>query len=221
MTNTSAVRSAPTPSIQSTQQGAARQRRSTRQLGSSRGESITSGPPVRVRQSTRRSVDTTETPLAGRRSTRSTRSTRGSSGQIPQRTTGTRERKSTRKQVPLKDEPKSLKERVYSYIFKEREVTPPPPRPMGRASDSHVSNRREYYGEQREKKRMSAPLHFMLVMFLVVCISVFAFGLLRGNSPANTKPSKPEQTNQEVIYEQNQKSGGTTSTNTGILRGKE
>lgn len=212
MTNTSAVRSA------STQQGAVRQRRSARQLGSK--GAVSGEPPVRVRQSTRRPVDASESPVRRR-------STRGAVDQTQQRMTGTRNRRSTRgaataqKSVPVKEEPKSLKERVYSYIFKEREVAPVAPRPMGRVSDSHVSNRQEYYGEQREKKRMSAPLHFMLVMFLVVCISVFAFGLLRGNSPANTKPSKPEQTNQEVIYEQNQNGGGTTSTNTGILRGKE
>lgn len=220
MTNTSAVRSAPTPSIQSTQQGAARQRRSTRQLGSK----TESESPVRVRQSTRRPVDASD-PSVRRRSTRGS-ADRTQVSTRPQRATGTRERRSTRgvsaqKPVSVSEETKSLKERIHSYIFKEQVIAPSSPRPMGRASDSYVSNRQEYYGEQREKKRMSAPLHFMLVMFLVVCISVFAFGLLRGHNPANTKPSKPEQTNQEVIYEQHQNGGGTTSTNTGILRGKE
>ncbi|TMU86583.1 hypothetical protein FGG79_00065 [Bacillus sp. BHET2] len=92
----------------------------------------------------------------------------------------------------------------------------PAVRPSTRPQNS-TSSRTEVYGERREAKKLTAPIQFVLVMFIVVVVSVFAFGLLRGD-PTAQRPDRPDQergAGTEVFYEKE----GTTSTNTGILRG--
>ncbi|WP_142130483.1 hypothetical protein [Bacillus sp. SLBN-3] len=86
--------------------------------------------------------------------------------------------------------------------------------PAAKPSSSNIS-RTKVYGEKREANRLAAPLKFVMVMFVVVVVSVFAFGLLRGDLTAQ-RPERPDVgSGTEVFYEKE----GTTSTNTGILRG--
>lgn len=76
-------------------------------------------------------------------------------------------------------------------------------------------SRSKVFEARREANRLMAPVQFILVMFLVVIVSVFAFGLLRGG-PTAQMPERPKGGEDvEIIYEKE----GTTSTNTGILRG--
>lgn len=76
--------------------------------------------------------------------------------------------------------------------------------------------------EEQEAKRDAVRKHpvqlvseFIFVMFFLVVVSVFAFGLLRGESTAQGGIEKPEYQSYDQVYEHK----GTTSTNTGILRG--
>jgi hypothetical protein len=82
-----------------------------------------------------------------------------------------------------------------------------------KGSDSRPS-RTKAFEERREAKRFVAPIRFIAVMFLVIVVSVFAFGLLRGD-PVVQQSNKSAGDDVKVIYEKE----GTTSTNTGILRG--
>lgn len=75
--------------------------------------------------------------------------------------------------------------------------------------------RKEVHGRRREIKRHTAPIQFAAAMFFVIVASVFAFGLLSGNFIAQDTEGHPGGTHVEVITEDR----GTTSTNTGILRG--
>lgn len=77
-----------------------------------------------------------------------------------------------------------------------------------------MPSRTEVYGGRREVKRTLAPVRFIFAVFVAVCISVFAFGLLRDTPDTNDKAS----TSTGNTYLE--KEGGTTSTNTGILRGQ-
>jgi len=76
-------------------------------------------------------------------------------------------------------------------------------------------SRAEVFEERREAKRFVAPIQFLLVMFMVVVVSVFAFSLLRGDPVAQLPGPDRGGDHVETIY----KKDGTTSTNTGILRG--
>lgn len=74
--------------------------------------------------------------------------------------------------------------------------------------------RTELFTEKREQAKFLAPAQFLLVMFGVVIVSVFAFGLLREDT-AQALPEKPD-TNEIIEFEPT-----STSTNTGILRGND
>ncbi|PAE87690.1 hypothetical protein CHH72_17135 [Shouchella clausii] len=82
-------------------------------------------------------------------------------------------------------------------------------------SSEPLPRRSEVYAQRREEKRNISVVQFIALMFFAVVASVFAFGLLREDPTAQqAQPDKlPAET--EVIREER----GTTSTNTGILRG--
>src|SRR5699024_3864238 len=116
----------------------------------------------------------------------------------------------------------SLRKRLAGYILKkpeEREAA------IISAKEDDVSNysRTQLQGERRETKRNLTPVQFITAMSVVIIVSVFAFGILRGDLSAqrttNTNQDSGSTPNQgpgeEVIYGER----GTTSTNTGILRG--
>lgn len=161
-------------------------------------------PQIRRDRPSTRGVGQTGAP---RRRTASTRNRLGEGATQP----STRARSSTRKTstrgnaVPSA-EPVSVK-RI--QIFKRPEFEKPKPKVFAAGA-----SRTKVYGEKREAKRNLAPVQFFLVMFLVVVVSVFAFGLLQEN-PEMAKPDRPDGAGESVIYEK-----GTTSTNTGILRGR-
>lgn len=80
-----------------------------------------------------------------------------------------------------------------------------------RTEPSEVT-RTEIFTEKREQARFLAPAKFLVAMFGVVVVSVFAFGLLRED--AEEIAAEPAETNQVIEFEPH-----STSTNTGILRG--
>ncbi|MGX1195889.1 hypothetical protein [Metabacillus sp. SLBN-84] len=157
----------------------------------------------------------------GRPSTRRTRGTAGLTERKPEiaRKPGERRvRSSTRgttQDQPAADRPvrtASTRNRQVGQTTRVRASTRQSVSPAHNTSP----NRTQVQGARREVKRNQAPLQFVAVMFFVVIVSVFAFGLLQGN-PASNEVVRPDgESGFEVIYEKN----GTTSTNTGILRGK-
>lgn len=178
---------------------------------------------------TQRTALTRKREHRSRPSTRGIQATGAAGGQKPRRTASTRNgsagrtispstrvRASTRpaptrtgKETTKKSEPFNVKEFVFNNIIKR------PEKPEEVVTPEPVKSRATVYGHKREVKRNTAPLQFLVAMFFVVVISVVAFGLLRGE-PVAQQPDRPEvHQNQEVIYEK----PGTTSTNTGILRG--
>lgn len=83
-----------------------------------------------------------------------------------------------------------------------------------RTEPGEVVTRTEVFTEKREQARFIAPAQFLLVTLCVVAVSVFAFGLLRGE-PEQALPEKPD------MHETIQFEPSSTSTNTGILRGQD
>lgn len=149
----------------------------------------------RVRPSTRR-VNTADRPAV--QSPRRKASTRNGATGEPARPS-TRKRASTRAGSGV-TQAKTNHERVESTSSKSSNSRP---------------SRTKALEERRETQRYVAPIQFFAVMFLVIVVSVFAFGLLRGD-PVAQQPNRPSSNDQvEIIYEKE----GTTSTNTGILRG--
>lgn len=93
-------------------------------------------------------------------------------------------------------------------------------------SDSGQSTRNQRQAEIREankaekKANQPAPIQvfseYVIVMFFILVVSVIAYGLLKGDPVAQVeKPDQPSFTQVEVQRDK----PGTTSTNTGILRG--
>lgn len=80
-----------------------------------------------------------------------------------------------------------------------------------------LKGRAEHYGAEREVSRYTAPMQFCMAIFVALCISYFAFGLLRGNvvdTSSATSGYEQDSAGGEIINRTK-----NTSTNTGILRG--
>lgn len=142
-----------------------------------------------------------------RPSTRGSKEANQSSVQEPRRKASTRNRSivesagpSTRKRTSTRGESGSVQVEVDRSTPSEF-----------RSSTSRV----KVFEARREAQRFVAPTQFLLVMFLVMVVSVFAFGLLRGEPVAQLPGPNRGTDNVDIIF----KKDGTTSTNTGILRG--
>lgn len=174
---------------------------------------MTSAQTVRERPKSTRQRPAAGTPP---RSTRSTRSTRPQAGEAPRST----RRPSTRK-APQAVSEAPVKSSTPKRMIRTEPVAQDKPTPVrkGKKSTRNVIRteptditRTEIFTEKREQARFLAPAQFLLVMFGVIVISVFAFGLLRGGEE-QALPEKPDP-NEVIEFEPN-----STSTNTGILRG--
>lgn len=186
--------------------GVQRKRRtSTRQASTRRNSSASpERPSTRQRASTRPST---------RGSTRSTSSTRPStrSNQVSQEPV-TRQRATKYKIKIFKEDAfkKKQEPQETDSVWKHSEYSEPM---VG--SDKRKVNRTMVYGQKREQARYIAPINFLVVIFLAICISVVAFGILRsGEEPALIDDDSPNGGYVEVLPTK-----PSTSTNTGILRG--
>lgn len=167
--------------------------------------------PVRPKQPARQVVSNRSTRPTGTRSTRQP----SQLGQSNRPVTVQRVKASTRAprlepvDVP-KPEPKRL------AIFKEDAFVKKEPKKSTRPvydKDGNLLDRSKVYGSEREQQKYVTPLNLMVTIFFAICVSMLAFGLLRGNDPTgNTTGSS-----REVIV-QPAGPNTNTSTNTGILR---
>lgn len=178
-------------------------------------------------RSTRGTKDTGERNKGTRNTTRSTvrdrnveslndrrvrSSTRGGKEQEPRRKASTRNRTAVDPANPITRKRASTRGGSGSAQAKHdhSRVESPP------SNDSSARpSRAEVFEERREAKRFVAPIQFLLVMFMVMVVSVFAFSLLRGDPVAQLPGPDRGGDHVETIYRKD----GTTSTNTGILRG--
>ncbi|MCR6108697.1 hypothetical protein HXA34_20585 [Salipaludibacillus agaradhaerens] len=84
-----------------------------------------------------------------------------------------------------------------------------------KSGESEVyGSRAKVNGEQRAIKRSMAPVQFVTLVFFLIVVSVFSFGLLRGGY--ESQGANSQNRGSDIHLEEK----GTTSTNTGILRGQ-
>lgn len=197
---------------------------------------MTSSQTVRERPKSTRPRPAAGTPPRSTRSTRSTRPAQGaakpssaSSASIEETAKPSTRKPRTRAEAPPK--PSAPRRMIRTEAVPQDEPTPvktgrkatrntaatDAPR-AGKSTRNVIRTepgevtRTEIFTEKRTQAKYLAPAQFLLVMFGVVIVSVFAFGLLQGDTE-QTLPEKPDP-NEELRFEPN-----STSTNTGILRG--
>lgn len=143
-----------------------------------------------------------------RRSTRSTRSTRASAP-IPE---AHRKVVSTRPEQSVR----ASANRLGSNRIKQ---------PVGKTIDEPIQIKRKMSTRKpkekpsrsvkREIKKYMAPIEFFAALIFIVFISIFAFGLLQGTAKPDGGNITNERDDHIIIFDER------TSTNTGILRGRE
>lgn len=165
--------------------------------------------PVRPKQPARQVVSNRSTRPTGTRSTRQP----SQLGQSNRPVTVQRVKASTR--AP-RSEPVDVPKPKRLAFFKEDAFVKKEPKKSTRPvydKDGNLLDRSKVYGSEREQQKYVAPLNLMVTIFFAICVSMLAFGLLRGNDPTgNTTGSSREVIVQPVGPNTN------TSTNTGILR---
>lgn len=189
--------------------------RSTRESNAGTKDAHRVANPKRERPSRPSTRGSQATGTEGVQKPRRKVSTRNGSAGVPDRPS-TRVRTSTRP-APTRTKKETVKQTdrfsVKDFVFDNIIKRPEKPEEESSLPKSRPS-RAEVYGQKREVKRNTAPLQFLVAMFFVVVFSVLAFGLLRGD-PVAQQPDGQDTPGNEVILER----PGTTSTNTGILRG--
>lgn len=204
--------------------------RSTRTVNTATNVNSTSGAPVVRRTSTRQTSTEASNRAVGKTAGRTVKSSRPQPNRISKGPLGTgevevreRARQSTRRTTGTRKpidtdttQQTAYKNKFSQFLFTSIIRKPEPKVNQHSDQDDYeeMPSRTEVYGGRREVKRTLAPVRFIFAVFVAVCISVFAFGLLRDTPDTNDKAS----TSTDNTYLE--KEGGTTSTNTGILRGK-